>query len=94
MLQCKVHVSRLPFLPIRVRGIFSYPIGKKWLTYISMYHQLSNSGYKKVKQNAIDAGMVRDREGIEERTRLRQVEWDVEDSKKPPSETEPPETEK
>ena len=44
MLQCKVHVSRLPFLPIRVRGIFSYPIGKKWLTYISMYHQLSNSG--------------------------------------------------
>ena len=44
MLQCKAHVSRLPFLPIRVRGIFSYPLGKKWLTYISMYHQLSNSG--------------------------------------------------
>src|SRR4029450_4975205 len=44
MLQCKAHVSRLSFLPIRVRGIFSYPLGKKWLTYISMYHQLSNSG--------------------------------------------------
>jgi len=50
--------------------------------------------YKKAKQNAIDAGMVRDREGIEERTRLRQVEWDVKDSKKPPPETEPPKTEK
>ena len=53
-----------------------------------------SDAYKKAKQNAIDAGMVRDREGIEERTRLRQVEWDVEDSKKPPPETEPPKTEK
>ena len=34
----------VPFLPISVRGIFSYPIVKKWLTYISMYHQLSKPG--------------------------------------------------
>ena len=25
------------FLPIRVRGIFSYPPGKKWITSVSMY---------------------------------------------------------
>ena len=49
--------------------------------------------YKKIRQNAIDAGMVRDREGIEERTRLRQVEWNVEDAKKPPPEPEPPKKE-
>ena len=45
MLQCKAPVYRLPFLPIRVREIFSYHLGKKWLIYISMYHQLSKSGY-------------------------------------------------
>ena len=38
------HVSRLPFLPIRVRGIFSYLLAMKWIIYIPMYHQLSNSG--------------------------------------------------
>src|SRR4029077_6421974 len=43
-LQAIVHVSRLPFLPIHVRGIFPYPLGKKWIASISMYHQLSNSG--------------------------------------------------
>ena len=25
------------FLPIRVRGIFSYPPGKKWIISVSMY---------------------------------------------------------
>jgi len=25
------------FLPIRVRGIFSYPTGKKWISSFSMY---------------------------------------------------------
>ena len=38
------HVSRLPFLPIRVRGIFSYLLAMKWIVSIPMYHQLSNSG--------------------------------------------------
>jgi hypothetical protein len=44
MLQDDIHVSRLPFLPICVRGIFSYLLGKKRITSISMYHQLSKSG--------------------------------------------------
>jgi hypothetical protein len=34
----------LPFLPIRVRGIFSYLLAMKWIISIPMYHQLSNSG--------------------------------------------------
>src|SRR4029450_4633735 len=37
-------LSRLPFLPIRVRGIFSYLLAMKWIISIPMYHQLSNSG--------------------------------------------------
>ena len=44
MLQVLPHVSRLPFLPIRVRGIFSYLLAMKWIISIPMYHQLSNSG--------------------------------------------------
>jgi hypothetical protein len=44
MLQVGPHVSRLPFLPIRVRGIFSYLLAMKWVVSIPMYHQLSNSG--------------------------------------------------
>ena len=44
MLQVVLHVSRLPFLPIRVRGIFSYLLAMKWIISIPMYHQLSNSG--------------------------------------------------
>src|SRR4029450_2930840 len=38
------HASRLPFLSIRVRGIFSYLLAMKWIISIPMYHQLSNSG--------------------------------------------------
>ena len=44
MLQVVPHVFRLPFLPIRVRGIFSYLLAMKWIVSIPMYHQLSNSG--------------------------------------------------
>src|SRR5215510_4838805 len=44
VLQVVPHVSRLPFLPIRVRGIFSYLLAMKWIVSIPMYHQLSNSG--------------------------------------------------
>jgi hypothetical protein len=44
VLQVVPHVSRLPFLPIRVRGIFSYLLAMKWITSIPVYHQLSNSG--------------------------------------------------
>ncbi len=44
MSQAVRHVSRLPFLPIRVRGIFSYLLAMKWIVSIPMYHQLSNSG--------------------------------------------------
>ena len=46
MLQVAPHVSRLPFLPMRVRGIFSYLLVMKWITSITMYHQLSNSGLR------------------------------------------------
>src|SRR5215475_8216930 len=46
VLQVVPHVSRLPFLPIRVRGIFSYLLAMKWIVSISMYHQLSNSGMR------------------------------------------------
>jgi hypothetical protein len=50
--------------------------------------------YRKITQNPEDEGMVRDRDSIEERIRLRQVEWDVEDAPKPPSKSNPPEPEK
>jgi hypothetical protein len=46
VLQVVPHVSRLPFLPIRVRGIFSYLLAMKWIISIPMYHQLSNSGFR------------------------------------------------
>jgi len=49
--------------------------------------------YKKGVQNAIDAGILRNREDVEERTRLRQTEWDVGDTNKP-SGLHPPEPEK
>jgi hypothetical protein len=46
VLQVVPHVPRLPFLPIRVRGIFSYLLAMKWIISIPMYHQLSNSGQR------------------------------------------------
>src|SRR4029434_301752 len=52
MLQVVPHVSRLPFLPIRVRGIFSYLLAMKWFMYIPMYHQLSNSGSETTRASA------------------------------------------
>jgi hypothetical protein len=36
------------FLPIRVRGIFSYPPGNKWITYFSMYPSTVKVGFKYV----------------------------------------------
>ena len=38
VLQVAPHVSRLPFLPIRVRGTFSYLLAMKWIISIPMYH--------------------------------------------------------
>jgi hypothetical protein len=34
------------FLPIRVRGIFSYPPGKKWITSVSMYPSTVKVGFE------------------------------------------------
>ena len=51
MLQVVPHVSRLPFLLIRVRGIFSYLLAMKWIISIPMYHQLSKSGSKRISND-------------------------------------------
>jgi hypothetical protein len=37
------------FLPIRVRGIFSYPLGKKWITSISMYPSTVKVGLEQME---------------------------------------------
>src|SRR5215471_831318 len=47
--------TRLPFLPIRVRGIFSYLLAMKWIVSIPMYHQLSNSGLNTCLFSAVPA---------------------------------------